>query len=113
CTVTETSAPQSVTVQRVPLSEEAPPERRRPELTPLVEPLKGPLPPMSKNMQNLRNKVRTVLKMYYNKPLNSRDNDTWEMMHGMLAYGLRSQVRQGGPKGDLITAVGWLCYNKP
>jgi hypothetical protein len=110
---TETSAPQSVTVQRVPLSEESPPERRRPELTPLVEPLKAPLPPMSKNMQNLRNKVRTVLKMYYNKPLNSRDNDTWEMMHGMLAYGLRSQVRQGGPKGDLITAVGWLCYNKP
>ena len=68
---------------------------------------------MTKNMQNLRNKVRTVLKAYYNKPLNSHDNDTWEMMHGMLAYGLQSHLREGGPKGDLITTVGWLCYNKP
>jgi hypothetical protein len=106
-------APQAITVKRVPLSEEAPPEKRRPELSPLVEPLKAPLPPMTRNMQNLRNKVRTVLKAYYNKPLNSRDNDTWEMMHGMLAYGLDSHLREGGPKGDLITAVGWLCYNKP
>jgi hypothetical protein len=107
------SGPQTVTVQRMPLSEDVPVVKKRPEDSPLVEPLKGPLPPMTKSMQNLRNKVRTVLKMYYNKPLNSRDNDTWEMMHGMLAYGLRSQIREGGPKGDLITAVGWLCYNKP
>ena len=78
-----------------------------------MEPLKGPLPPMTKSMQNLRNKVRTVLKVYYNKPLNSHDNDPWEMMHGMLAYGVHSHIREGGPKGDLITSVGWLCYNKP
>jgi hypothetical protein len=104
---------QTVTVRRIPLVEEAPQVKKRPEETPLVEPLKGPLPPMTKSMQNLRNKVRTVLKMYYNKPQNSRDNDPWEMMHGMLAYGLKSQIREGGPKGDLITAVGWLCYNKP
>ena len=69
------NAPQAVTVKRMPLSEEAPPEKKRPELSPLVEPLQAPLPPMTKNMQNLRNKVRTVLKAYYNKPLNSHDND--------------------------------------
>ena len=107
------AAPQAVTVQRIPLTEDAPQVKKRPDETPLVEPLKGPLPPMTKSMQNLRNKVRTVLKMYYNKPQNSHDNDPWEMMHGMLAYGLKSQIREGGPKGDLVTAVGWLCYNKP
>jgi hypothetical protein len=107
------SSPQTFTVRRIPLSDEVQPAKKRPDESPLVEPLKGPLPPMTKNMQNLRNKVRTVLKMYYNKPENSHDNDPWEMMHGMLAYGLRSQIREGGPKGDLITAVGWLCYNKP
>jgi hypothetical protein len=106
-------APQTVTVKRIPLTEEAPPAKRLPEESPLVEPLKGPVPPLTRNMQNLRNKVRSVLKMYYAKPENSRDNDPWEMMHGMLAYGLKSQIRIGGPKGDLITAVGWLCYNKP
>ena len=34
-------------------------------------------------------------------------------MHGMLAYGVHSRVLQNGPQGDPITAVGWLCYNKP
>jgi hypothetical protein len=77
------------------------------------EPAAKPLPPLSRNMRYLRNKVRRVLKGYYNKPLNSRDHDPWEMMHGMLAYGLHSQVRQDGPRGQLITSVGWLCYNKP
>ena len=33
------SAPQAITVKRMPLSEEAPPEKKRPELSPLVEPL--------------------------------------------------------------------------
>ena len=34
-------------------------------------------------------------------------------MHGMLAYGVHSQIRQGGPQGKPITLVGWLCYNRP
>jgi hypothetical protein len=76
-------------------------------------PAAAPLPPLTRNMQYLRNKVRRVLRGYYNKPLNSRDNDPWEMMHGMLAYELESRVRHDGPRGQLITSVGWLCYNKP
>lgn len=72
-----------------------------------------PLPPLSQNMKNLRAKVRRVIKSYYTRPLNSRENDPWELMHGMLAYGVQSQIRQGGPQGKTITLVGWLCYNKP
>ncbi len=72
-----------------------------------------PLPPLSQNMKNLRAKVRRVLKSYYNRPLNSRDNDPWESMHGMLAYGIHSKIRQGSPQGKTITLVGWLCYNRP
>ena len=30
----------------------------------------------------------------------------------MLAYELHSKVLQDGPKGEPITAVGWLCFNK-
>jgi hypothetical protein len=62
---------------------------------------------------NLRSRVRSVLAGYYRKPLNSRDHDPWEVMHGMLSYEVQSRIRQGGPRGDLITSVGWLCYNKP
>jgi hypothetical protein len=88
-------------------SEQASPKPEPPTLKP------DPLPPLSRNMQYLRNKVRRVLKGYYNKPLNSRDHDPWEMMHGMLAYGIHSRTSQGGPRGELITSVGWLCYNRP
>ena len=70
-------------------------------------------PPLTKQLVMLRSRVRSVLKGYYRKPLNSRDNDPWEVMHGMLAYGVQSRIRQGGANGEPITSVGWLCYNKP
>jgi hypothetical protein len=72
-----------------------------------------PPPPLTRQLMTLRTRVRSVLKGYYRKTLNSRDNDPWEAMHGMLAYGVQSRIRQGGPSGDPITSVGWLCYNKP
>ncbi|HEX4414144.1 MAG TPA: hypothetical protein VH107_10990 [Lacipirellulaceae bacterium] len=70
-------------------------------------------PPLTKQLVMLRSRVRSVLKGYYRKPLNSRDNDPWEVMHGMLSYGVQSRIRQGGANGEPITSVGWLCYNKP
>jgi hypothetical protein len=71
------------------------------------------LPPLTRQLVSLRSRVRSVLNGYYRKTLNSRDHDPWEVMHGMLAYGVKSRVRQGGPRGEMITGVGWLCYNKP
>ncbi|HVT28791.1 MAG TPA: hypothetical protein VHE81_12325 [Lacipirellulaceae bacterium] len=71
------------------------------------------LPPLSRQMYFLRTRVRAVLAGYYRKAMNSRDNDPWQVMHGMLAYGINSRIHAGGPNGELITAVGWLCYNKP
>jgi hypothetical protein len=68
---------------------------------------------LTRQLINLRSRVRSVLKGYYRKPLNSREHDTWEAMHGMLAYGIHSRILQGSPRGTPITAVGWLCYNKP
>jgi hypothetical protein len=82
-----------------------------PEQTTL--PAARPLPPLTRQLVGLRSRVRSVLNGYFRKTLNSRDHDPWEVMHGMLAYGVKSRVRQGGPRGDLITSVGWLCYNKP
>lgn len=70
-----------------------------------------PLRPLTRNQIYLRNKLRRVLTYYYRKPLNSRDHDAWEAMHGMLAYGLHSRIRAGGPRGESMTAIGWLCYN--
>jgi hypothetical protein len=70
-------------------------------------------PPLTPQLTNLRKRVRNVLHAYYQKPLNSQEHDPWEVMHGMLAYGIHSRIRQNGPRGEQITAVGWLCYNRP
>ena len=71
------------------------------------------LPPLTKNQILLRNKVRQVLKHYYNRPLVATERSPWEVMHGMLAYEVHSRVLQGGAKSQPITAVGWLCFNQP
>jgi hypothetical protein len=71
------------------------------------------LPPLTRNQRALREKVRRVLKYYYDRPLNTGDRGPWEVMHSMLAYEVHSRIRQGGPNGDPITAVGWLCFNQP
>jgi hypothetical protein len=71
------------------------------------------LPPLSNNQRALRDKVRQVLKYYYDRPLNTGDRGPWEVMHCTLAFELYSRIRQGGPDGAPITAVGWLCFNQP
>jgi len=70
------------------------------------------LPPLTKSQLDLRDKIRRVLTHYYNRPLNTRDRSPWELMHAMLAFEAHSRVLQGGPKGQSITAVGWLCFNQ-
>lgn len=72
-----------------------------------------PPPPLTRQLLSLKTRVRSVLKGYYRKPLNSKDHDPWEAMHGMLAYGVQSRIREGSSRGEPITSVGWLCYNKP
>ncbi len=70
------------------------------------------LPPLTRSQISLRSKIRKVLTHYYNRPLNTRDRSPWELMHAMLAFEAHSKVLQGGPRGEPITAVGWLCYNQ-
>ncbi|RIK73501.1 MAG: hypothetical protein DCC67_17815, partial [Planctomycetota bacterium] len=72
-----------------------------------------PLKPLTKNQRLLRDKVRRVLKYYYDRPLSAADRSPWEIMHAMLAFEVHSRVLQGGPASQPITAVGWLCFNQP
>jgi hypothetical protein len=69
------------------------------------------LPPLTKNQRALRDKVRRVLKHYYNRPLSTVDRSPWEVMHAMLSFEVHSRVLQANRQP--ITAVGWLCFNQP
>ena len=61
----------------------------------------------------LRDKARRVLAMYYPRHQNSRDNNAWEMMHAIIAYGVDTLIHRDRPGGEKINAIGYLCYNYP
>jgi len=63
--------------------------------------------------EGLQEKVRRTLKQYRSWQLNTLSHSPWAVMHAIIAHGVDTQVLQGGPGGDPITAVGWLCYNRP
>ncbi len=65
------------------------------------------------DMKPLRDRMRKVLTQHYSQPLNSRDNDSWELMHSIIAYGVDAELRVGGPQGPRRNAIGYLCYNYP
>jgi len=61
----------------------------------------------------LRDKLRRVLAMYYPRCQNTHDHSPWEVMHAIIAYGVDTQLFKGGPGGERVNAVGWMCYNYP
>ena len=68
---------------------------------------------LSPELQALREKVRQVLTMYYPRHQNTRDNSPWEVMHAIIGYGVDTQLFKGGPGGEKVNAVGWMCFNRP
>jgi hypothetical protein len=56
-------------------------------------------------------KVRRVLDSYHRRPLDTRQESPWSLLHWAIAYGVDSQVKTGASVGDTITAIEWLCCN--
>ena len=72
--------------------------------------LLAPLPP---ELESLKIKVRRALAAYHTPRLNTRDHNSWELMHAIIAYGVNSEVRNNGPTGPVLNSIGCLCYNYP
>jgi hypothetical protein len=66
---------------------------------------------LSPELKELRERVRSVLGAYFRRQLNTRDHNPWEVMHAIVAYGVDSELHRGGPKGETVNSIGWLCYN--
>jgi hypothetical protein len=56
-------------------------------------------------------RVRRVLDDYYRRPLNTRDDPPWSVLHWGIAYGVDATISVGGPRGRHASAIGWLCSN--
>lgn len=56
-------------------------------------------------------RVQRVLDDYFSRPLNTRDDPPWSVLHWGIAYGIDAQVAIGNPGGRRVTAIGWLCSN--
>ena len=65
-------------------------------------------PPQTKRFERLRSQVAQTLATYQRRPLNTAQHTPWEVMHGFIAFGIPTQVRVGGPGGDLVNAIGWM-----
>ena len=68
---------------------------------------------LTPQLLDLQDKVRQVLTMYYPRHQNARDNDPWEVMHAIIAYGVDTQLFKDRPGGEKVNAIGWMCYNYP
>lgn len=59
----------------------------------------------------LREKVSRALAIHAGPLVNSRDHNPWEVFHAVIGQGIDTQISRGGPGGEPVTAVGWLCFN--
>jgi hypothetical protein len=73
----------------------------------------APSAELTPELTALRDKVRKALAMYFPRHQNTRDNNPWEVMHAIIAYHVDTLIYKGGPDGEKVNAVGWLCYNYP
>ena len=63
--------------------------------------------PRTPRFERLRASVARTLAVYQRRPLNTSQHTPWEVMHGFIAFGIPTQIRVGGPAGDLVNAIGW------
>lgn len=59
-----------------------------------------------------RDRIRRVLDLHYERPLDAGRNDVWEVMHSFLPYGVDAHVRSSTYR-EPINAIGWVCWNRP
>lgn len=58
-------------------------------------------------------KVRRILDNYYLRPLSTRDESPWSILHWSIAFGVDANVRTPGSPAERASAIGWLCVNNP
>jgi len=69
-------------------------------------------PSLSKEMTELRDRLRQALAVGYRLPFNTRDNTPSEILDFCLAFGCFAEITDGS-SGQKVNGVGALCWNYP
>ena len=79
-----------------------------------VKPLRlAPITPkkhFSPQMLSFRDRIRSCLMYYYQRPESASERSPWGVMHALIAFGVDTDLTAGGQH---VNAIGWLCYNRP
>jgi hypothetical protein len=67
-------------------------------------------PQVSSELLDLRTRIGSVLAHYRTRQLNTRDHTAWDVMHAIVAYNVRTELRRDGPGGPQVNAVSWLLW---
>jgi hypothetical protein len=65
---------------------------------------------LSSELLDLRTRIGSVLAHYRTRQLNTRDHTAWDVMHAIVAYNLRTELRRDGPGGPQVNAISWLLW---
>jgi len=93
---------EAVTTKPKQKSTLAPANREKVEETSTIE--------LSAEMLALQKKVRDVLAYHIERPEAVEQRSPWGIMHALIAYGVDTEVTQGGRR---VNAIGWMCFNGP
>jgi hypothetical protein len=63
---------------------------------------------LTPELYELQSKLRECLAYYYFRPENVAIRSPWGAMHGMIAYGVDTELIAGDKR---VNAIGYLCYN--
>jgi hypothetical protein len=69
-----------------------------------------PAKTLSPEMTRLRNRIRTCLSYYYQRPTSVDERSPWGVMHSLIAFGVDTELVANNKR---VNAIGWLCYNRP
>lgn len=123
----ESFAPGEVSTELAPAADASPRpaavEQAKSVVRPVLRPVDEPARPASSGgdslegldsrLSVLRDQVRRVLAHYHKSNLNSRDHNPWEMMHAIIGHGVDAEIHRDGPRGELVNATAWVCWNAP
>ncbi|MCA9153592.1 MAG: hypothetical protein KDA38_02340 [Planctomycetales bacterium] len=63
---------------------------------------------LSPEMLELRERVRDALAQQFANPESANERSPWGIMHGMIAFGVDSEILTGNRR---VNAASWLCWN--